>query len=35
MNCDDDYDFMSTNPKGKNVWGIPSLKIDFTGRMTS
>jgi hypothetical protein len=26
---------MSTNRKNTNVWGIPSLKIDFTGRMTS
>ena len=25
---------MSTNRKVKNAWGIPSLKIDFTGRLT-
>jgi hypothetical protein len=25
---------MSTNRKAKNAWGIPSLKINFTGRMT-
>jgi hypothetical protein len=25
---------MSTNRKSKNAWGIPSLRIYFTGRMT-
>jgi len=25
---------MSTNRKAKKAWGIPSLKINFTGRMT-